>query len=245
MKIFFWPDTHVPFHHPVSVALVRQVVADWSPDVFVCLGDFADMFSVSSHSRDPRRKLLLEDELHAVRDELRAVERAMPAGCRRIFLEGNHEWRLSRYLHDRAPELASLRGMSFRALCDLDANKWEWVPYMRHKKIGRLYLTHECGFAGKYAVHATGAAYGGNIAIGHTHRLGLHYFGDARGRSFVSATFGWLGDAANIGYGHEASKARDWQLGFGIGRLLKSGDVHLQAVPIVNGKCVVEGKLYT
>ena len=44
---------------------------------------------------------------------------------------------------------------------------------------------------------------------------------------------------------HEA-KASDWVKGFGIGYLEpQTGIVHLQPVPIVNGRCVVNGKLFT
>lgn len=242
-KLFLWPDTHVPFQSVSAVNAALAVVRGWQPDILVILGDFADMWSVSSHSRDPKRKLLLEDELHEVRAGLREIEKAS-AGARRIYVMGNHEHRLERYIHDRAPELAGLRGSSYAELVGLAVGGWEVVPYMMHKLIGKLYVTHDCGYAGANAVRATGQAYGSNVAIGHTHRLGVSYFGDARGNTYVSGSFGWLGDAAAIGYGHEASKARDWQLGFGTGRLLANGNVHLSPVPIVQGRAVVEGVSY-
>jgi hypothetical protein len=44
---------------------------------------------------------------------------------------------------------------------------------------------------------------------------------------------------------HEA-KSAEWVHGFGVGYLEpQSGVVHLQPVPIVHGKCVVNGRLFT
>ncbi len=66
------------------------------------------------------------------------------------------------------------------------------------------------------------------------------------GTPYVAAMLGWLGDSEKAAsYMHEA-KASDWVKGFGIGYLEpQTGIVHLQPVPIVNGRCVVNGKLFT
>jgi hypothetical protein len=56
--------------------------------------------------------------------------------------------------------------------------------------------------------------------------------------------FGWLGDAEKAGdYLHEA-KASDWCHGIGLGYMEPSGIVHVTPVPFINGRCVVEGRLF-
>ena len=55
--------------------------------------------------------------------------------------------------------------------------------------------------------------------------------------------FGWLGDVKEIDYMHQAAAKTNWCLGFGIGYLLKSGEVILHHIPIVGGKAIVEGQV--
>ena len=110
---------------------------------------------------------------------------------------------------------------------------------MRH-----LTITHDVGEAGFYAVKRARDAAEGNIVIGHVHAMGIHYSGSARGVSRVGAAFGWLGHVDTAGdYIHAVKKARAWTHGFGIGHMQSNGTVHLQAVPIIDGVCVVNGEL--
>ena len=57
--------------------------------------------------------------------------------------------------------------------------------------------------------------------------------------------FGWLGDVRQVDYMFRVKANRDWALGFGVGYVRDNGFVYLQPVPIVEGSCCVEGKLFT
>ena len=72
----------------------------------VILGDFCDFYSVSSHSKDPGRALKFEYELRQVDKKLRELNSL--GAKHRVFVEGNHEDRLLRYLRDTAPALHSV-----------------------------------------------------------------------------------------------------------------------------------------
>lgn len=240
-KILFIPDTHVPYHDERAFSLMLKAAKAFKPDVVVIQGDFADFYSVSSHSKDPSRAQSLEEELKEV---VRALDRVGSLGAKRkVFVEGNHEDRLRRYLQDTSPELASL--VSTQRLLGLKKRKWEFVPYKSDIKIGKLNLTHDAGSAGRYAVHKALDTYQHCISIGHLHRMCYVVEGNAAGEYHVAASFGWLGDAKQADYMHRVKAARDWTLGFGVGYLEeKSGTVYLVPVPIVNYTCVVEGRLY-
>ena len=69
-KIFFVPDTHVPYHDDKAFKLTLKAIRKFAPDILVVLGDFADFYSVSSHDKSPDRRILLNDELKAVRKAL-------------------------------------------------------------------------------------------------------------------------------------------------------------------------------
>jgi predicted phosphodiesterase len=241
-RIFIVSDVHSPFHNRQAWRLVMDALADFKADVFVSLGDFMDCFSVSSWSKSPERVLSLREEVEQASGLLDEIDARTP-GARRVWVDGNHEDRLQRYMNEKAPELFGL--VSIPSLLHLEGRGWEHVPYKQSTKIGRLNLTHDVGSAGRYVAHKALDTFQANVATGHTHRLGYVVEGDATGDTHVSHMLGWLGDVEQIGYMHRVKALREWALGFGYGYIDRAtGNVHLIPVPIVAGTCVVEGRFY-
>jgi predicted phosphodiesterase len=240
-KLLLVPDCHVPFHDDRAWKLMMKVARQFKPDTVVHLGDLADFYSVSAHSKNPERGGLLEQELIEVKKKRAELDRLKPK--RKVFVEGNHEQRLIRYLQDKAPELNGL--ISLDSLLKLSENGWEHVPYRSHIKIGKLYLTHDVGSGGKYSTARAMETFQHSVAIGHHHAMQYAVQGDATGKHQVGAQFGWLGDVKKVDYMHSIKAKRAWSLGFGIGyHDLTTHYVYLQPVPIVNYTAVVEGRLY-
>jgi hypothetical protein len=214
----------------------------FKPQVVVVQGDLADCYAVSSHSKDPRRIADLEEEVENVKaglDELDALK-----AKEKIFIEGNHCDRLRRYLSDKAPQLFGT--VSIPKIFGLKDRGWKYIPYKSDTRLGKLYLTHDVGVAGRFAAYKALDTYQHSCATAHTHRISYLVEGNAAGEYKVSATFGWLGDVAQVDYMCAVRARKDWALGFGIGYLDdKSGIVYLTPIPIVKYRCVVEGKLYT
>ncbi len=240
-KVLFIPDTHVPYQDKRAFDLMCKVAKTLKIDTAVILGDFMDCYSVSSHRKSPGRQLNLEDEIlatHEVLDQLDAL-----GFKEKHYIEGNHEWRLERYLADRAPDLFGL--VSIPKLLNLEERGWKWQPYNQLLRLGKLYLTHDTGRSGVKAHDAARLDLGGkNVVIGHTHRMAYSVVRDLRGHTHVSAMFGWLGDSKRVDYMHSAKAKREWPLGFGLGYWEpKTGVVHIQPVPIVFNRVCVEGKI--
>lgn len=235
------PDTHRPFHDKRAVALMLQAAKDLKPKHIVVLGDYIDFYAVSSHSKNPKRALELDAEVADANvglDELDALK-----AKERVYIGGNHEDRLRRYLDDTAPELGDM--IKVEKLLKLEERGWQYVPYKSDTQLGKLNLTHDVGSAGRNAVFRSLETYHGSVVIGHTHRMTYIVEGNAKGEVMVSAQFGWLGDAAQADYMHQARARKDWSLGFGVGYLdPETGVVYLTPVPIVNYTCVVNGKFY-
>jgi predicted phosphodiesterase len=235
------PDVHAPFHHVDAWALMMDVAHDLQPETIVVIGDFLDMYAVSSHSKDPARIMRLEDEL-AVGKRLRGQLDDLGA-ARKVFLEGNHEDRLRRYLQDKAPELYGVVDVS--SLLELDAHGWEFTSYRDHTRLGAVHYTHDVGKTGRYSTYQTLDQYQHSVVFGHSHRLSYVVEGNATGEAKVAAQFGWLGDVEQIDYMARAKARKDWALGFGIGHTdSQTGHTFLSPVPIVHDRCVVNGKLY-
>lgn len=206
----------------------------------VILGDFADAETLSAHPATRPGQRDFEDELGEVNKCLDQLDKINAQ--RKIYVSGNHEFRLDRYLMDRAP--AMFRSIQWPRLLNLRERGWEWVPYRKSVKVGKLHVTHDTGTAGMNAHRQAAKAFGGSAVIGHTHRMAYEVTGRFDGAPYLSAMFGWLGDASKAAeYMHEA-KAAEWVHGFGVFYKEPNGIMHVQPVPIVNGRCVVNGKLF-
>jgi predicted MPP superfamily phosphohydrolase len=240
-KILFIPDCHIPYHDAYAFDLMMTAGKAFKPDHVIICGDFADFYAVSSHDKNPERASQLEDEVHQVIEKLQEVK-ALGAK-NNVFVSGNHEDRLTRYLMKKSPEL--YKTITVPKVLALKENGFHYVPYKSDYKIGKLYVTHDTGKAGVNAHKQALDAYHTNIVIGHTHRMGYVIMGDVTGDKNVGAMFGWLGDEKSIDYMYNINMKKDWTLGFGIGYLnKKTGVVYLTPVPIIKYTCVVEGKLY-
>ena len=247
-KILIMPDTHVPYEDKKAVSLFYNVMQAYKPDIFVSLGDFADFYSVSSFSKRPDRLHQLDEELSAVNVHLDYIDSVLPR-ARKIFLAGNHEYRLERYLTDKAPELFNM--IKVEKLFQFDKRKnWEYVPYKDHIRVGKVYLTHDTGQCGMNAHRSARNVFNKTCLIGHTHRLSYEIKNSALGIPHLAAMFGWLGDFKEIDYMHRVAARTCWSHGFGYGLIdEKSHRFYLVPTPIVQGpgrrySCMVDGKIY-
>ena len=238
------PDVHRPYHSKPGWKLLMAAAKDLKPHTIVVIGDFADFYSLSSYSKDPERAGKLDTEMEDVRWGIRELESLKAK--RKIFVMGNHEDRMRRYLQDKAPELWQMVSIEKW----LGIKDWEVVDYKDHTTLGRLHLTHDVGKTGRMAVFNALDTYQHSVVTGHAHRLAYVVEGNAIGEQKLSAQFGWLGDPDAVDYMHKANVRKNWALGFGVGYLNpENGLVYLTPVPIVkdgaNHTCVVNGKLYT
>ena len=207
------------------------------PHTIVFLGDFADFMSVSFHPRTLGvRGYTLEEEVAAVNarlDEIQAL-----GATRVVFCKGNHEYRLERYLSEKAPELF---GLVDGGALPVRRARVECVEYRHHPKIGKMHFTHDVGHAGIYAHRQSRMAYEGNVVIGHVHRCSMEVAGTSRGPSHVGIALGWLGDKEGDRL-HARGEGRPVDTRFRH-RLPRrdTGNVHVVPIPIVDYRCVVEG----
>jgi UDP-2,3-diacylglucosamine pyrophosphatase LpxH len=241
-KILFIPDSHIPYEDSDAFALMIKAGKAFKPQHTIILGDFADFYGVSSHSKDPNRALKLHEEIEATKA---ALDKVKSIGAKNnVFIAGNHEDRLERYMRDKAAEIYNM--ISIPKLLELKEKGFSYTPYKQSYKIGKLNITHDCGKAGRVAHLQSLDTFQHNVIIGHTHRMGYAVEGNANGERHVTAMFGWLGDVEEIDYMHRVKAMKDWSLGFGIGYLNpKTGVVYVIPVPIIGNTCLVEGKVIT
>jgi len=234
-RVFFVPDLHAPYEDKRATALMFDAMSAFGPDTVVIIGDFLDCFAVSHYSKDPRRIQGLDREVAHATALLDKIE-----AKRKVYVCGNHEDRLQRYLEDKAPELMPF--IDIPRILGLEERGWEWVPYKQSTQVGKLYVTHDVGTATRYTVFKVLDVFQSSVVSGHTHRLAYVVEGDATGAQQVSAQFGWLGDVSQVDYMHRVNALRHWALGFGTGlHDTTTGLVYLTPHPIVDYTVSVNG----
>jgi hypothetical protein len=240
-KVLFVPDAHVPYHNARSWGLMLNAAAGFGPDRIAVIGDLADFFAVSAHLKDPVRAMKLDWEMEQVNKALDDLDSL--GAEEKEFVAGNHEWRLERYVHGKAPELHAL--LKVEDWLKLDERGWHYTPYKQHAKVGEVYVTHDVGASGRNSVFQAIDTFNHSVITGHSHRFAYIVENDATGESpRISAQFGWLGDTEQVDYMSRAKARKYWPQGFGTGYLDSAGILYAVPHPIVDNKVVVEGKLY-
>ncbi len=234
-RLLIVPDAHHPAVDEYAWNVMLRFGRKFKPHRIVCLGDFGDFHSCSSHGGEAQSYLKADVEACN-----RALSQLDSLGAKhKVMIAGNHEHRLHRYLCDKAPTL--LGTLAVEELYRLKKRGWKWVPYGKLYKLGRCYYGHDPSGCGQNAHWRAGIQCGHPIVIGHTHRAGLAYQGDATGQKRVAIMSGWLGDAARATYAHDSGKEFNWMHSFTIGYMKPNGVTHFQLVPIINREVCLNG----
>ncbi|CAB4241221.1 hypothetical protein UFOVP67_4 [uncultured Caudovirales phage] len=149
---FLLPDCQVKPNTPLEhLEWAGKYCADKQPDVIVCIGDFADMESLSSYDKgkecfEGRRytddiksaKEAMELFMKPVRAKMLSTKRSKtPWKPRLVLTLGNHENRINRAIGE---DPAKLRGVI--SIDDLPYDEWEVVPFLQHIVIDGVCYSH-------------------------------------------------------------------------------------------------------
>jgi hypothetical protein len=245
-----WPDTHFPFEHKRAVKLVLKVADFFGSRLkeIVFLGDLADFYYISAHGpRHPSMVGHLKDEVDSVNAFLDLIDKRYPR-TKKTYIEGNHEWRLERYVQNRAPELFGL--VDWKELFCLHKRGYKLVPWSGDQKTrimgSSLWARHRPLASSPKASAAKALC---NLAYGDIHRIEESHAVGLDGSNYVNFSVGWLGDKrykAPFGF---VQNQHQWQLGFGVvyvcpkTKLFYHHKIHILEV---GGKlsCTVEGKRF-
>lgn len=230
-------DAHYPYQMKSCIKLVRQFIRDVQPKRVHLLGDIVDFYAISRFDRDPNRRETLQDEIDGASGFCEDVREDAP-DAELIYSEGNHENRLTRYLHSKAPELASLRSLKFPALMRFDELGIKYHEATKPYKIGHLLFTH--GEIVRKHSGMTASAhvdkYGCSVIHGHTHRLGSYY------RTNMTDTHGGWESGCLCAPPHYMNSP-NWQRGFSV-VWFDGPKFHVEQVPIIRNKYIYHGKQY-
>jgi len=153
-KILVIPDAHAhPDYDNLRFASLGQLIVDEKPDIIVCIGDFADMPSLSSYDRGTRgfEGRRYHRDIDAAQDAMSKLlaptleynEKRRKAKKRRyrpkkVMCLGNHEARI-----DKATQSSSeLYGTISTADLGYEGHGWEVYPFMERVFIEGIAFSH-------------------------------------------------------------------------------------------------------
>jgi predicted phosphodiesterase len=212
----------------------------------VHLGDILEGDSVSAHNKG--KPMLLENSRLARDYEfagrlLDDVRSAVGDKTKFVLLEGNHEWRVGRYLQEH-PELAGMleieKGLELKRR---NIKLVECYPKGDIYKIGKLAFLHGT-YCGSNPCKKHLDVYGMNIVFGHTHEVGV-YSKVAYGKGKAHAAYN-IGCLCRYDMPYLEGKPTNWQHAFATAYIDESnGHFNLTTHAIFQGEFIVAGKKYS
>ena len=254
MKLRPWvfiPDCHHPFCDVKAYRLLIKVMVyienTYGLRGLCILGDFLDLYGLSFWEKDDSLGSLSElyDREMAVGNTCLDEFDTLFPKAQKIFIEGNHEFRLKKYINKYAGALRNR--LSVVTELNLDKrSKWTWVPYTKLQKVqidgSPLYARHEPFGSSQPKTQA--AKSGDSFIYGHTHQVGEgHYITKLTGRDVVAINAGSLIDMKAKVFDYVKNRP-DWKHAFVVAWVNKE-TFHVQIIRINKDyTCMFDGKLF-
>jgi predicted phosphodiesterase len=144
-------DMHIPFHDKNLLVPILELIEDGSFNGIVLLGDIHDFFRLSKHNKDDRRAYDLQSELEESQIVLRQIRGALGKQGKIVYVLGNHEKRLRKYLCGDATALSTLQCLEFNTLVGIDKYN---IRVEKEIKICPTFLLRHGTKCGKYPARA-------------------------------------------------------------------------------------------
>ena len=239
-KVIIINDTQRPFQDKKTLAAVERFWNDFAPDLEVYNGDIIDLYTLSVFDKNPSRRFTLKDELDDTRGWLEERATANP-DARRVFIEGNHEDRLRRWLWRNA-ELAGLAELNVEGLLGLADVGAEHLPYMSVLDFLGFRIEHGFKTSASKAFPTAVArwmalATSSSGLCGHTHRFGIYSWTDSRN------SHSYIENGCLCMTNLEYAPFPNWQHAFTYG-VVHNNKVHLFPIQIYPDGFRAEGEFY-
>jgi len=169
-------DWHVPDEDRRALRLLLDFVRQEKPRVIHLLGDIIDLPQLARFDDYLKRKAELSEDIECAAEYLAELRKASGQSCRIIYSFGNHEDRLVKYAMRRAPEAEEVLLEWALGALGLQRQRIQWVEYKKPYKHKGLWFFHgdKVSRHAGYTAKRTLEEVGGNIIIGHVHRLAFH-----------------------------------------------------------------------
>jgi UDP-2,3-diacylglucosamine pyrophosphatase LpxH len=252
-KHLFVSDFQIPDHNKDALKALLKFIPNFKADVLHILGDFLNFSKASDYLVVGGDCPSLGDEIKSARVvlyDLVTESREANRNVEIIWYEGNHEFRLERFLarsddvltnvEDEAGEML----VSIKHIFGLRKLGIKWIPYYKSYRIKDALVEHgnivrsKAGFTAQAQVEK----YGTSGFSGHTHRMAL-----ITRKQYDKVKF-WVetGSMCNPDPSPIWAKKPDWVNGFAIGLYdPKSKILHPQPILMQKNQFCYNEKIYS
>lgn len=234
-------DAHFPYGDEQCVKAIMDYAIDYGVENLMLLGDVFDFHEISKWG--DKFRMTIEEELALAQQQLEEWIIKRGNFKRKVFIKGNHEDRLERYITDNArkiqrllenkgftlPEITGLNDMGFEYV---DNNKMR-VETGEYFHIGHLYFMHghEVAGSGKYPARNKLSKAHDNILFGHFHKTDEAIEFDLKKKPSKCWSVG-----CSCGIIPDYQPFNEWNQGFAIVRFRDGGKFSVDNKVIVNGE---------
>ena len=232
------PDTHLPHHDVATLRAVEAYMADHEWSGWLHLGDLID-FNEISHFEAGNNRL---DKVGAIHKSYAATaafldrhRKLIGPKAKMVYIEGNHEARITRYL-DENPEGIGL--LEIPKALDLKARGIQWVPFWSEGKLfklGNAYFCHGRS-TGKNHTSRMLEKYGVCLYGGHTHTV--EFSSRERWGDNKTLEYGSLGCLCRYDQKYLQGNPTSWQQSFSVLYLQPGGYYNIYTVRIFRSKFI-------
>ena len=233
-------DVHFPQQDDAALEVLKKVVRDMKPDLVLCLGDLLDCKAFSTHSPDITGDTPYQSELEQAG---RLFDELQKSCGRLVMLEGNHEYRVTRYAARERAGKAALSMLSPRANLSRGRKNFTYVSYegtpgqYAHYAVAPwLMAVHGWSCAADATRRHLWMGQGRSVIHAHTHRSDHHIAQNYWGKGTVEAVS--AGCLCRLVPTYNVGSPVTWTHGFVQGFVGRSNHT-LYFVPVVGGSCVL------
>lgn len=231
-------DFHGQFRDKKVCGMFHNFLRMVKPDKLILAGDIMDCASISRFIKNAERKEDLQDEFDDCHELLWELRHSVPKNTKIIYIEGNHEARLIKYLNSNAPAIATLRTnkiayqLKFKELGITYSKDGIWL--------GDLFVYHGSLVRNKssYSAHAELAKNGCSGISGHCHRDGKAAVRQRGGQLCWWENFCMCDLSPDYIEG-----IADWTQGWSLVTLIGKRP-YVEQVAVLGGKYIFRGKIY-
>lgn len=239
-KVLMIPDMHVPFHDKKWLDSLLQFAEINKPDTVFIMGDLVDFYAISRFVKNPLRALKLQEEINVARNVLKRIKATCPTS-KIVFIRGNHEARLQKYLWSTAQELSGLDCLNVPELLGLKELGMIYAEKGRYNFCGEV-IKHGSVVRkfSAYTAKAETEKHGKSGTSGHTHRAGVYFQSDDSG------DISWIetGCGCRLDQEYMEGEKPNWQQGWGWEITVNSKIVEKYFIRYKNGKAFFMGRQY-
>jgi len=229
-------DIHLPYHEIDAIDIAFEYGHKNNVDSIYLNGDVLDFFKVSRYTKDGTA-MTIKEERDMFFEFIGWIKSNFDVPI--YFKAGNHEERLSKYIMDKSPELASLPELTLAQFLKLDDLDIQYVDGRQKCLMGKLLVVHGHEF-GESIFSPVNPARGlflkakCSVLAGHNHQTSEHHENNLKNDSMACFSVGSL---CQLTPDYRPFAYTKWNHGFAIVEIDNDGSF------VVDNKRIIENKV--